>query len=233
MQDSVQEIIVLLVEGKRNSDSMAEGLRKLYTVEVVHSGKDALQWLKTNQPAIVVFDSCAMRSSGVRASRRLQADLHNVPMVHCRAENTPLPHNAGADVYLQRPFTPRKLINRISALLPANIETEEIVRCGCLTLYRTKRSVEVDGRNEKTLTPKLFHLLEEFIRHPNQIVSRKQLMQNVWRTDYVGDTRTLDVHIRWIRECIEENPNSPQLLKTVRGKGYIFQMPKECPTPSL
>jgi DNA-binding response OmpR family regulator len=74
------------------------------------------------------------------------------------------------------------------------------------------------------LTPKQAQLLEEFVRYPNQVVSRRQLMQNVWRTDYIGDTRTLDVHIRWVREIIEEDPAQPKLLRTVRGKGYIFTM---------
>jgi two-component system phosphate regulon response regulator PhoB len=75
------------------------------------------------------------------------------------------------------------------------------------------------------LTPKLAQLLEEFIRHPNELVTRRQLMLNVWKTEYIGDTRTLDVHIRWVREQIEENPTKPQLLRTIRGKGYIFIMP--------
>lgn len=133
--------------------------------------------------------------------------------------------SAEADVYLQLPFTPRKLLNRVKALLPADEMNEEVVRYGCVVLYRSKRSVEVNGQGENQLTPKLASLLEEFIRHPNQLVTRKQLMQQVWKTDYVGDTRTLDVHIRWMRELIEENPARPLLLKTVRGRGYILKMP--------
>ena len=130
-----------------------------------------------------------------------------------------------ADVYLQLPFTPRKLLNRVRALLPVDQVKEEIVRYGSISLYRTKRSVEVNGQGESLLTPKLADLLEEFIRHPNEVVTRRQLMIDVWKTDYIGDTRTLDVHIRWMRELIEEDPAKPTLLKTVRGKGYIFCVP--------
>ncbi|MFQ5421121.1 MAG: winged helix-turn-helix domain-containing protein, partial [Anaerolineae bacterium] len=106
----------------------------------------------------------------------------------------------------------------------ADDQNEEIIRFGNIILYKSKRSVEVAGQGESRLTPKLVQLLEEFLRHPNQLVSRRQLMEHVWQTSYVGDTRTLDVHIRWIRECIEVNPARPQMLKTIRGKGYIFSI---------
>jgi two-component system phosphate regulon response regulator PhoB len=131
---------------------------------------------------------------------------------------------AGADVYLERPYSPRKLLNRARALLPADSAKEEIVRFGDITLFRIKRSVDVAGRGEFTLTPKLVLLLETFIRHPNELLTRRQLMQSVWQTDFVGDTRTLDVHIRWVRECIEADPSNPQLLRTVRGQGYILKI---------
>jgi DNA-binding response OmpR family regulator len=81
------------------------------------------------------------------------------------------------------------------------------------------------------LTPKLALLLETFIRHPNELLTRRQLMQSVWQTDFVGDTRTLDVHIRWVRECIEDDPSKPQLLKTIRGQGYLLSIPSQ-PNPN-
>ena len=175
-------------------------------------------------PDLIVFDATSMRSSGTRSCRRLRRALGDLPIIHCRAEGVKEDVTATADVYLAQPFTPRKLLNRIRALLPADETQEEVVRCGSITFYREKRSVEVNGQGEQPLTPKQAQLLEEFVRYPNQVISRKQLMQNVWRTDYIGDTRTLDVHIRWVREIIEENPAKPKLLRTVRGKGYIFNM---------
>ncbi len=84
---------------------------------------------------------------------------------------------------------------------------------------------DISGFGERRLTPKLANLLEAFLLHPNEVVDRNWLMRTIWKTNYYGDTRTLDVHIRWIREVIEANPARPRILKTVRGMGYIFSIP--------
>lgn len=222
----MQEAVVLLVEGRgAGDDSLGAALRKAgYTIEIVHTGAAAVAWVANNRPDLVVFDAREMRSSGSRSCRRLRRLLADTPIIHCRPANTAEDETAEANVYLEHPFTPRKLLNRIRALLPADDSKEEIIRCGKITLYRSKRSVCTGNEGEHRLTPKLAQLLEEFIRHPNELVSRRQLMQNVWKTDYIGDTRTLDVHVRWIREFIEKDPANPTLLQTVRGKGYIFKM---------
>ena len=216
--------VVLLVEGKRASDnSVVPALKKAgFRVVLVPTGKAALAEVKSNTFNLVIFNASMMRSNGARSCRRLRHVVGNVPIIHIRAAGWHEEVEAEADVYLERPFTPRKLYNRIKALLPPDLSKEEIVRCGDLVYYRTKRSVQVLGKGESRLTPKLAQLLEEFVRHPNEIVTRRQLMLNVWHTDYVGDTRTLDVHIRWIRELIEKDPAYPQRLQTVRGRGYIF-----------
>ena len=222
---SKETAVILLIEGTSNHNSFAPALEKAnYGVETFHTGINALNWALQHAPNLIVFDASSMRSSGSRSCRRLRRALGDVPIIHCRAEGEGEDLETEADVYLEHPFTPRKLLNRVRALLPADGLQEEVVRCGCITIYRDKRSVEVNGQGEQPLTPKQAQLLEEFVRYPNQIISRKQLMQNVWSTDYIGDTHTLDVHIRWVREIIEENPAKPQLLRTVRGKGYIFNM---------
>lgn len=133
--------------------------------------------------------------------------------------------SAEADIYLERPFTARKVLNRIKTLLPTDDWNQEIARAGDITFYPAKRSVDVNGQGEQRLTPKLASLLDVFLRNPNEILGREKLMHDVWDTDFMGDTRTLDVHIRWVREVIEEDPAKPVLLKTVRGKGYIFSVP--------
>jgi DNA-binding response OmpR family regulator len=163
-----------------------------------------------------------MRTNGARTCRQLRRRLPDIGIIHVREKGADKRQIEDADVYLELPFTHRKILNRIKQLLPADEATEEIVRYGQITLYRNKRSVDVGGRGEVKLTPKLAALLEEFMRHPHQVVTRRQLMQNVWETDYIGDTRTLDVHIRWMREILEADPGKPQLLQTVRGKGYIL-----------
>lgn len=215
---------ILLVEGgSAGLYSMATALAKAgLSVTTVNSGVEAMRWLQDGRPDLVVLDASSMRSNGVRTCRRLRKALPQTPIIHCRAAGADEDRSAKADIYLVRPYTARKLLNRIWTLLPADDLTEEIVRAGTLTYYCSKRSVEVEGQGERRLTPKLAQLLEEFLRHPNQILGRHTLMENVWKTSYFGDTRTLDVHIRWMREIIEVDPARPLLLRTVRGVGYIF-----------
>lgn len=216
--------LILLVEAKNaGSRSMRVALEKAeFQVIVAHTGKQALHRVQANGPDVIVFDTTVMRSNGARTCRRLRKVVSNTPLIHCRDGGDENP-NAEADVYLLHPFTPRKLLNRIVALLPPDLMHEEVVRCGSLIFYRHKRSVEVEGIGGNQLTPKLTDLLDFFLRHPCEVISRKQLMLHVWQTTYVGDTRTLDVHIRWIREYIEKNPAEPEHLVTVRGQGYLFQ----------
>lgn len=218
---------ILLVEGRRAGDgSFAPALgNEGYKVKVVHTGAAALRWSDDHKPDLVIFDGASMRSSGVRSCRRLSRMLVETPIIHTRPAGTRKDTGAEADIYLVQPFTARKLLNRVRALLPADAYEEQVIRAGKLTLYRGKSSVEIAGRGETRLTPKQADLLLAFLRHPNQVLTRRQLMKDVWNTDYVGDTRTLDVHIRWVREAIEDDPGNPCRLTTVRGVGYIFQLP--------
>lgn len=221
--------LILLVEGHNaGRDSLRPMLLKPgYEVMIVHTGAEALDWLQdqARTPDLIVFDASTMRSNGVRNCRRLRRSVELIPIIHSRAGGEEEDRSAGADVYLERPFSARKLLNRTRALLPADSSREEIVRYGNITLFRSKRSVGVAGKGEFILTPKLALLLETLIRQPGTLLTRRQLMLDVWQTDFVGDTRTLDVHIRWVRECIENDPSRPELLKTVRGKGYVLLIP--------
>jgi DNA-binding response OmpR family regulator len=195
------------------------------SVEVLSSGNEAVDWIEDQRPDLIVFDASTMRSNGARTCKRLRRALPDVPIIHCRKSGLAEDRSAEAEIYLARPFTARKLLNRIWTLLPADDLDEEIVRLGPLTFYCSKRSVDVEGQGEHRLTPKMAGLLEVFLRHPGQVVSRHTLMEVVWKTNYFGDTRTLDVHIRWLREIIEPDPAEPSLLTTVRGVGYILIVP--------
>ncbi len=218
---------VLLVEGGSGGDaSLSPALEKTdLQLYVARTAAKALEWAIENEVNIVVVNAVTMRSSGIRTCRRLRNALGDTPIIHCRKQGQPLDHQAGADIYLVQPFTSRKLMNRIRTLLPANYLTEEIIRAGDLTFFLSKRSVDVSGRGEKRLTPKLAELLLQFLSNPGEVLSRQRLMELVWQTNYFGDTRTLDVHIRWVREVIEDNPAKPKLLRTVRGIGYVFEIP--------
>jgi two-component system phosphate regulon response regulator PhoB len=125
---------------------------------------------------------------------------------------------------LQMPFTSRKVINRVRRLLSGR--EGNALKVGRLTLNLQTRCVSY-GNTVHRLTPKQAELLQVFMEHEGQTLTRKFLMATVWKTDYMGDTRTLDVHVRWIRERIEDEPGKPVYLRTVRGVGYRFGLPAD------
>ena len=125
---------------------------------------------------------------------------------------------------LRMPFTPRKVINRIAKI--ASCHLGSILTVGAISLNTDKRCVYRDDAVHR-LTPRQAKLLEVFMRNAGRTLTRKFLMKHVWETDYVGDTRTLDVHVRWLRERIEVHPSKPRYLRTVRGVGYRFGVPDE------
>ncbi len=229
---------ILLIEGgKAGENSLAFALHKSgFSLHTVHTATAAFSFIEGGaKPDLVILDVSAMRSNGARTCRRLRQLLGDTPIIYCRAQSSQEEPPAEVDLDLQHPFTSRKLINRVRALLPIDEYKEEIIRCGPLTLYLQKRSVEVGNQGEHKLTPKLTQLLVQFLRHPEEIIYRSQLIHDIWKTDYVGDTRTLDVHIHWMRERIEPDPAKPCLIVTVRGAGYIFRPSQFTPhaAPSL
>ena len=125
--------------------------------------------------------------------------------------------DAYAQSVLSLPFTARKLINRITPLLPS--DEDNIIRVGVIQLDPGTRRVRCDSK-ESRLTPRLARLLTTLMNHPGEVIERAQLFREVWRTEYLEDTRTLDVHISWLRQAIEDKPRSPRFLKTIRGVGY-------------
>jgi DNA-binding response OmpR family regulator len=120
------------------------------------------------------------------------------------------------------PFTARKLINRVDRLIPG--DESETMKVGPIKLDKAKNRVYTKKRQSR-LTPKLARLLEIFLNNPGRLMMRKTLIRKVWHTDYTGDTRTLDVHISWLRQAIEEDPSNPEMLKTIRGMGYRLDLP--------
>jgi DNA-binding response OmpR family regulator len=130
----------------------------------------------------------------------------------------------GATFILTPPFTSRKLFNRIRSILKS--DEGETLRVGKLTLNLGTRRVD-NGSKERRLNPKELELLKVLMRSPGRVLSRKFLMKKIWETDFMGDTGTLNVHICRLRQKIEENPSSPQYVRTVRGVGYRFDIPEE------
>lgn len=224
----MKQSLILLIEGKSsNHTSLIPALEKAgFALKHVTSGLAARNWVAQANPSphLIIFDASTLRSNGVRNCQQLRQHLPGIPLIYIRSANQKVSAELETEAHLVHPFTPRKVLNRVRAMLPPDLHEEQIVHYGHIKLYVDRGMVEVNGRGEKHITPKLSQLLAEFLRHPNEMISRAQLMQNVWQTSYVGDTRTLDVHVRWVRELIEQDPSQPRLLQTVRGKGYILRI---------
>jgi DNA-binding response OmpR family regulator len=122
-----------------------------------------------------------------------------------------------ADAVLNLPFTVQKLVNRIKPLLPG--DGKNIIHAGPIRLDLEHRRVRCLGKNSR-LTPRLTTLLQVLLQHRAEVIERKELFKKVWDTNYTGDTRTLDVHISWLRRALELDPDHPKFLHTVRGVGY-------------
>lgn len=216
---------VLLIESERTkAPSWSPWLEKRgYGVDVEHSAQTALKHIAGDEPDIVVLDAASLKTSGARICRQLRANLNGTPIVLVADAKNPPDANCGASVTLVTPFTPRKLLNTVARLLPA--EDGTILQRGPIRLNLSQKRVQCGGREEK-VTPKQAKLLELFLSAPaGQMLSRKQIIKAVWETDYTGDTRTLDVHISWLRGVIEPNPRKPRYLKTIRGQGYRLDLP--------
>ena len=132
----------------------------------------------------------------------------------------------GADDYLVKPFSVRELVARCRAQLRryqerSDDENAKMIEYGNLCLYIEECRVTKDGK-DLSLAPKEYKILKLLLEHPRQVLSRDQILERIWGDDYFGDTKTVDVHIRWIREKIEQDPSSPQYIHTVRGFGYRF-----------
>jgi DNA-binding response OmpR family regulator len=216
----MKAIKVLLIESARdNSVSFAASLKRKYQVQIAHSGKQGLVSASDRRPDVIVLDAASLRTSGDRICSKLRAELGELPIIHIRsADAGPTPSDA--DVLLSLPFTARKLINRIEHFAVAPVESK-VLETGPFSLNLEQQTLTTPW-GEKKLTPKLVALMELFLQNLEQTLGRKQIMQTVWNTDYIGDTRTLDVHIRWLRKVVEPNPRKPQYITTVRGIGYRF-----------
>jgi DNA-binding response OmpR family regulator len=210
---------ILWIEGKRaDGPSFIPNLRrKGYAVEVVSTGTAALDRVVRLDPDLAVVYAATMRTSGKRICRSLRERMNGLPIVLIAGEEQPTPNDACANVVLTLPFTSRKLLNSIVPLLPGN--GGHMLHVGPIRLDLEHKRVRCEGR-EARLTPRLMTILRILMQHPGELMDRSVLFRQVWDTEYTGDTRTLDVHISWLRQALEEDPRNPQFLKTIRGVGY-------------
>jgi DNA-binding response OmpR family regulator len=210
---------LLLIEGKHaDHPTFTPALRKKgFVVELASSGSEALARLADGfNPELVVVNAATLRSSGKRICQSLREKAGGLPILIILDEDRGT-EKINADAILCLPFTAQKLVNRIRHLLPG--DGKDSIHAGPIRLDIEKRMVRSAGKQAR-LTPRLVYLLKALIEHRGEVVERKALFSQVWETNYTDDTRTLDVHVSWLRQAIEADPDDPQLLKTIRGVGY-------------
>jgi DNA-binding response OmpR family regulator len=210
--------ILLIESDKPSAPSYAPALDKRgYSVSIVHSTTDAVAKANGSSPDVIVIDAASLKTSGARMCRDVRKSLNHARILLVIDRKTVADETCGADLVLQHPFTPRKLLNGVNRLTPAR--EGSTLQTGPIRFNLSQRKVKCGAKEEK-MTPKQAKLLEVLMRHSGEVVSRKMLIKQVWETDYTGDTRTLDVHVSWLRNLIEPNPLKPKYLRTLRGQGY-------------
>jgi len=211
---------ILVIEGKKaERTSFVGGLtKKGFQVVSVPSGNVALTRLEKEKPELIIVDADSMRTSGKRICQSLRSAADHIPLILIIGSEISEKNESVADVIMVLPFTLQKLLNRIKVLLPLKL-SNDLLKVGPIELDLSQRFVKV---NEKQvgLTPRLTRLLQALMEKPGQVYERDDLFKFVWETDYIGDTRTLDVHVSWLRNLMEDNPRHPDYIKTIRGVGY-------------
>ncbi|HAQ59909.1 MAG TPA: DNA-binding response regulator [Microbacterium sp.] len=223
---------VLLVEDEPDlAEPLAYLLRREgYEVDIAEDGPAAVSAFEEVGCDIVLLDLMLPGMSGTEVCRRIR-QTSAVPIVMVTAKDSEVDIvvglELGADDYVTKPYSARELLARMRAVLRRTAEPdvdldEHVLSAGRVTLDIERHSVAVDGA-EISMPLKEFELLEVLMRNAGRVLTRGQLIDRVWGSDYFGDTKTLDVHIKRIRSRIEETPSDPAMLVTVRGLGYRFE----------
>jgi DNA-binding response OmpR family regulator len=209
---------ILVIESKHaECPSFAPDLRKKgFEVHAAQNGSEASTRLEEVAPDLVIVNAASLRSTGKRICQALKQKVAKLPIILILDQNKFVDKDV-ADVILNLPFTAQKLVNRLKPLLPS--DGQNLIQAGPIRLDREHRRVRCLGKSAR-LTPRLVTLLANLIQHQGEVVDREVLFKKVWDTEYTGDTRTLDVHISWLRKAIELDPDHPKFLKTIRGVGY-------------
>ena len=210
--------------------------RQGYTVEAVGDGQAAIDAARQQTPDLIVLDLMLPILDGFEVCRILRQEM-NVPILMLTARDDEIDRviglEMGADDYLTKPFSMREFLARVKAhlrrvrLIRAEADAQapimrEKIQFGNLTLDLTRREVRIDER-PTAMKPKEFDLLLFLAQHRGQVLSRNLILERVWGWEFSGGSRTVDVHIRWLREKIEEQPAEPARIITVRGAGYRFE----------
>jgi two-component system response regulator RegX3 len=240
-ESDMQQLTVLVVEDEEAFiDALTIGLPKEgFTVEVARDGAEALARFDEIDPDLVLLDLMLPRVSGLDVCRELRS-RSQVPIIMVTAKSaevdTVVGLEIGADDYVTKPYRIRELVARMRAVVRRSVpapaaggagpepEIDSAVVVGDVTIDPARHEVEVRGRSID-LPLKEFSLLSHLMHNAGRVVTRDILIDRIWGSDYVGDTKTLDVHIKRLRSKIEDDPATPTRIVTIRGLGYKYQRP--------
>ena len=204
-----------------------------YLSITANNGTEAIGLVSSEDPDLVILDVMLPELDGLEVCRIIRKD-NDVPIIFLTAKDQEMDRvvglELGADDYVVKPFSMRELLARVKAMLRrqrvkdsfTKVHLEEVLVSGSLSLNTASRILTRDGEI-LDIKPRAFDLLLLLMQNKGRAFSREQILERLWGTDFYGDTRTVDVHIRWIREEIEDDPSDPTKLKTVRSIGYRFE----------
>ncbi len=234
------ETILVVEDEPALQETLAYNLEKQgYLVQTAGDGRTALETARRLKPDLILLDIMLPGLDGVEVCKTLRREGFAAPILMLTARDEEIDRvvglEIGADDYLTKPFSMRELMARVKAQLrrtqvireeldkiKSSAPGQDAIETANLLINRTRREVMLDG-NVIALKPQEYDLLLFFAEHRGQMLSREFILERVWGWDYIGDSRTVDVHVRWLRQKIEADPANPARIVTVRGGGYRFE----------
>ena len=228
----MQKYKILIVDSDRKIlKTLCQDLEKSgFDVITVSNGKVALELISVENPDLILMDLIIPGVSGLEMCKilRKQDNTAHIPIIVITAKSDEddkiQAFRVGIDDYVIKPFSHNELIARIIAVLRRSKSTgmaKSVIETGNILIDTEKHKISIDGEL-RNFTPKEFYLLKLFVTNPGKVFSRKYLLETIWGYDYLGDTRTVDVHIHYLRKKIGDTPGRPELIETIRGIGYRF-----------